>query len=83
LRVAAEIILYMVYFSQAVRDVLSNASHDRWMGRRGLTSWLPRSLCSNFNPLDSYLWGHSRTPCVCKEHIVDALSGYPELPQYP
>jgi hypothetical protein len=35
---------------RAVRDVLSNAYHDRWVGRGGPTAWPPRS--TDLNPLD-------------------------------
>jgi hypothetical protein len=39
-----------------VRDILSNAYPDRWIGEGGRTAWPPRSL--DLNPLDFYLWGH-------------------------
>jgi hypothetical protein len=42
------------HFSRALRDVLSNVSHDRWLGRGGPTTWPPRSS-SDFEPLDFYL----------------------------
>jgi hypothetical protein len=45
-----------IYFCRAVRDVLSNTCHDRWIGRGGPTAWRPRS--PDLNPLDFYLWGH-------------------------
>jgi hypothetical protein len=44
------------HFSLAVRDVLNNTYHDRWIGRGGPTAWPPRS--PDLNPLDFYLWGH-------------------------
>jgi hypothetical protein len=47
------------HFSRAVRDVLSNTYHDRWIGRGGLTTWSPRS--PDLNPLDFYLWKYLRT----------------------
>jgi hypothetical protein len=61
-------------FSRAVRDVLSNSYHDRWIGRGGPTAWPPRS--PDLNPLDFYLW---RTPVASVDNeealprrIVDA-----------
>jgi hypothetical protein len=42
--------------SRAVRDVLSNAYHDRWIGTGGPTAWPQRS--PDFNPQDSYQWEH-------------------------
>jgi hypothetical protein len=48
---------------RAVRDVLSNTCHARWMGRGRPTAWPPRST-PDLNPLDFYLWGHLRT-LVC------------------
>jgi hypothetical protein len=45
------------HFSRAVRDVLSNTCHDRWIGRGGTTAWTPRST-PDLNPLDFYLWRH-------------------------
>jgi hypothetical protein len=43
-------------FSRAVRDVLSNIYHGRWIGRGGPTAWPLRS--PDFNPLDFYNWEH-------------------------
>jgi hypothetical protein len=37
------------HFSRAVRDVLNNTYHDRWIGRGGTTAWPPR--LPNLNPL--------------------------------
>jgi hypothetical protein len=48
------------YFSRAVRDVLSNTCHDRWIGRGGPTAWPPR-FTPYWNLLDIYLWGHLNT----------------------
>jgi hypothetical protein len=45
---------------RAVRDVLSNTCHDRWIGRAGLTAWPPRST-PDLNPLHVYLWRHLNT----------------------
>jgi hypothetical protein len=47
------------HFSRAVRDVLSNTYHDRWIRRGGQTPWPPRSL--HLNPLSFYLWGRLKT----------------------
>jgi hypothetical protein len=47
------------YFSRAVRDDLSNASHDRRIDRGGFPAWLPRS--PDLNPLEFYLWEHIKT----------------------
>jgi hypothetical protein len=45
-----------LYFSRAVRDVLSNTYHDRWLDRGGPTAW---SQCSpDLKPLDFYVWRH-------------------------
>jgi hypothetical protein len=48
------------HFSRAVRDVLNNTYHDRWVGRGGPTAWPPRSA-PDLNPLDLYLWRHLDT----------------------
>jgi hypothetical protein len=37
------------HVSRAVRDVLSNTYHDRWINRGGPTAWPPRS--PDLNPL--------------------------------
>jgi hypothetical protein len=47
------------HISRAVRDVLNNTYHDRWIGRGGPTAWPPRS--PDLNPLYFYLWGHLNT----------------------
>jgi hypothetical protein len=47
------------HFSRAVRDVLSNTYHDRWIGTGGPTAWPPRS--TDLNTLDFYLWRHLAT----------------------
>jgi hypothetical protein len=41
-------------FSRPVRDVFSNTSHNRWIGKAGPTTWPPRK--SDLNPLNFYLW---------------------------
>jgi hypothetical protein len=78
------------HFSRAVRDVLNNTYHDRWIGRGRPTTWPPSS--PELNLLDSYLWGHLKTlvhaaPTDNEEahhhRIVDAcLSDYPQLPRH-
>jgi hypothetical protein len=40
------------HFFRAVRDVLNNAYHDRWIGVGGPTAWSPRS--PDLHPLDFY-----------------------------
>jgi hypothetical protein len=77
------------YFSRAVRDVLSNTYHDRWIGRGGPTAWPPHS--PDLNPLDFYLWRHLKSlvyaaPVDNEEtlhhHIVDAcqtIRNYPGI----
>jgi hypothetical protein len=45
---------------RAVRDVLSNTSHDRWIDTGGPTAWPPRST-PDLNPPDFYLWRHLNT----------------------
>jgi hypothetical protein len=47
------------HFSRAVRDVLSNISYDRWIGRGGPTACLTRS--PYLDPLDFHLWEHVKT----------------------
>jgi hypothetical protein len=54
--------------SRAVRDVLSNTCHDRWVGTAGSTAWPPRS--PHLNPLDFYLWGHLNAAPVDNELAV-------------
>jgi hypothetical protein len=51
------------HISRAVRDVLSNTYHDRWIGRGGPTAWPPRS--PGWNPMDFFPVGTPKTPCVC------------------
>jgi hypothetical protein len=46
------------HFSCAVRDVLSNIYHDRWIGRGEPTAYPARLQDLN---LDFYLWGHLKT----------------------
>jgi hypothetical protein len=75
------------YFSRAVRDVLNNIYHGRWIGWGGPTAWPPRY--PDLNPLDFYLWGHPKTlvyaaPVDKKEAphqciIRRCLSDYPQL----
>jgi hypothetical protein len=76
------------HFSHAVRDVLSNTYHNRWIGR-GLTAWPPR--LPDVNPLDFYLWGQLKTfvyvaPVgneeVLHHHIVVTCQDYLQLPWY-
>jgi hypothetical protein len=47
------------HFIRAVRDVLNNTYHDRWIGRAGPTAWppLPPYLIS----LDFHMWGNLNT----------------------
>jgi hypothetical protein len=47
------------HFSRAVRDVLNNTYHDRWVGRGEPTAWPPRP--PDLNPLDFYLLGHQKS----------------------
>jgi hypothetical protein len=47
------------HFSCAVRDVLSNTYHDRWIGTGGHTAWPSRP--PDFNPMNLYLWEHLKT----------------------
>jgi hypothetical protein len=48
--------------SRAVRNVLSNTYHDRWIGRGGLSAWPPRPL--DLNPMGFYLWRCLKTPVL-------------------
>jgi hypothetical protein len=62
------------YFRHAVRDILNNAHHDRWIGREP-TAWPPRP--PDLNPLNFYLWVHLNATPVDNEEthlrrIVDA-----------
>jgi hypothetical protein len=43
-------------FSRAVRDVLTNSYHDRWIVGGGPTAWPPRS--PDLNHTNFNLWGH-------------------------
>jgi hypothetical protein len=49
----------MAHYSHDVRPVLSNTYPDRWIGRGGPSTWLPRS--PDLNHFDFYLWGHIDT----------------------
>jgi hypothetical protein len=49
----------LAHFSRALRDVLNNTYHDRWIGRGVPTAWPPRS--PDLNHLEIYLWGHLKT----------------------
>jgi hypothetical protein len=64
------------HFSRAVRDVLSNTCHGRWIGRGGPTAWPPPS--PYLNPMDIYLWEHLKSLCMqllltTKRHFTVAL----------
>mgnify|MGYP003623726054 CR=1 FL=1 len=48
-----------------VRDLLDEVFPNRWSGRAGPISWLPRSL--DLTPLELFRWG-------CNKDRVDALS---------
>jgi hypothetical protein len=76
----------LAHFSPAVRDVLNNTCHDRWIGRGGPTAWPPCSM-PTLNPLDFYLCGYLRAlvyaaPVDNEEalnhRIVDACQTIPE-----
>jgi hypothetical protein len=71
------------YFSRAVRDVLNNTYHDRWLGRGGSTAWPPLLPDSNLLPV-----GTPKNPCVyssCKQQRgtlpsdCGCLSDHPQL----
>jgi hypothetical protein len=73
----------LAHFSCALRDVLNNTYHDRWIRRGGPTVWPPRS--PDLNPL----WGHLKTlvyaaPVDNEEalhrRIVDACQTIPNCP---
>jgi hypothetical protein len=74
-----------VHFSHAVRGVLNNTYHGRWIGRGGPIAWPP---CSpDFNPLNFYLWEHLKslvyaTPVDEALHlrIVDACQTFRNFP---
>jgi hypothetical protein len=46
------------HFSQTVRDVISNAYRDKWIGRAGPAAW--PSCSPDLSLLDFYLWEHSK-----------------------
>jgi hypothetical protein len=46
-------------FTRAMRDVLNNTYHVRWIGTGGPTAWPPRSPCLSL--LELYLRGHLKT----------------------
>jgi hypothetical protein len=76
------------HFSRAVRNVLNNSYHDRWIDRGGPTAWPPCST-PDLNPLDFYVRGHLNTLVYAalvdnkETHgIVDAcqtISNYPGI----
>jgi hypothetical protein len=43
------------HFSRALRNILNNTHHDRWIRIGGPTAWPPRR--PDLNPLDFCLWG--------------------------
>jgi hypothetical protein len=47
------------HFGYAVRDVLNNAYHDRWIGTERPIEWPPRS--PDLNPLVFYVLGYLST----------------------
>jgi hypothetical protein len=49
------------HFNRVVQDVLNSTYHNQCIGR-GHTAWPPRS--PGVNPLDFYVWGHSKASCV-------------------
>jgi hypothetical protein len=55
------------HFSHAVRDVLNNNYHVRWIVEEGLTAWPPRSL--DLNSLDCSLWGHLNTQLLLTKKL--------------
>jgi hypothetical protein len=68
----------LAHFSHAVRDVLNNTYHGRWIGRGGHTAWPPHS--PDFNPLGFYLWGQLKTrvyaaPVDNKERLPHRIVG--------
>jgi hypothetical protein len=57
------------WWHRAVRDVLRNTYHNRWMRRGGLTACPPSSpVLIN---LDFYRWGHLRIERARHHHIVN------------
>jgi hypothetical protein len=52
------------HFSKQVRVWLNEKFDERWIGRGGPISWVPRS--SDLTPLDFYLWGYVKTFDVLK-----------------
>jgi hypothetical protein len=77
-----------LYLSHAVRDVLTNAYYNRWIGRGGPTAWPPRS--PGLNPLNICLMGHQKffvytTPVANEEalhHRIVDVSQTPQLPRH-
>jgi hypothetical protein len=51
------------HFSRAVRDVLNNTCHDRWIGRVRPSAWPPSS--PDLNPLNLLPVGTPKHLCVC------------------
>jgi hypothetical protein len=77
------------HFNRAVRDVLSNTYHDRWIGRRETTAWPLRP--SDLNRLNFLTVRTPKNPCVCSSSgqrigtspsHCGCLSHYPQLPQH-
>jgi hypothetical protein len=77
-----------IHFSHAVREVLNNTYHDRWIGGGGPGAWPPRST-PDLIPSDFYVWGHLTT-LVCaaslhseEEHriadVCQSICNYPSI----
>jgi hypothetical protein len=48
-----------LHYALVVRNYLSEQFPNRWIGRRGLVEWPPRS--PDLTPLDFFLWGHLKS----------------------
>jgi hypothetical protein len=68
-----------MYFRRAVRDVLSNTYHDRWIRGGGSIAWPP--LSPDLNPLDVYLCPMCMQLLLTTKRHYGRLSDYPQLPR--
>lgn len=67
------------HFHGLVRQYLSNAFGNQWIGRGGPVSWPPRS--PDLNPLDFFFWGHLKelvysTPVNTREELLLRITRY-------
>jgi hypothetical protein len=69
------------HVSRAVRDVLNNIYHNRWIGREGPTAWPPRS--PDLSTLYFYLWEHLKTLVDNKQALHSVVEACQTIRNYP